>query len=566
MSLLKKFTALLMCIIFVLGVCGCAGGTTTSEYYTESVYYEVEEGNSSSSKNQGSAAESNLSEVTSGKTNVTKVEKKLFDKPVTFTVLASEHPYQTLSTKTVKFQELTAATNVTLDIDVVSSSNFGDKQTAVLASGKLYDINIFDFNVLSNYSASLFVDLKPYISSGKLPNYTKWYKKQELANWIQIDGKIPGFIQIGSGNYPTSDEKEGINGILPVIRKDILDSNNLAVPKTYDQWFNVMKTLKAKYPDSTPISGRSKVTLIKYLEESLGVYHGFYYDYATKQYKLGIMDPAYRDVLAFEIKCYNEGILDRNFENCTSSTWEEGVAKGKIFFWIDNNSFAGIQTASLIKSNPKAKMVEMPLMTGLTGKKNGFAFADSWYQTTYCLSAKSDKKDQLITFMDWCYSDVAMYINNYGKENVTYTVNKDGSVAVPASLARRYKSKTYPYYAYASDFGLGQLSFTPLVNSNYDFYDYIYEDMEEGETAYDIYKADIKAGNIHEYIQINPCVSADVRESVSEKATAINRLIDNAIYDFITGRKSVSELDSIISQAKSIGADQVLKAYNKAVS
>lgn len=553
---IRKLGLKIVCMALVAALCGCSSAGTYSEYST----YEEERYSEQILKE----LENDLQNIPeSEKSSATQTEKPLFDKPVTFSVIACEHPYQTFTTSGVKYTEIAAKTNVKLKIDVTSQVNWTAKQAAILASGQLYDINIFDFNTLANYSPDMFVDLKPYLNNGSLPNYSKWYKQLELGSWIQVDGKIPGFIQTSAGVYPSKDAQKGVNGIFPCIRKDILASNNLSIPKSYDEWFNVMKTLKAKYPDSTPLSGRHKITILKTLESSLGIYHGFYYDSKTKSWKLGILDSKYRDVLAFEIKCFNEGILDKNFESTSSSTWEEGVAKGKIFFWIDNDSFAAYQTQTLKKSNANADMSVMPLMTNLFGEKVGYEFADSWYEKCYAISAASDKKEQILKFMDWCYSDAGMLINSYGKENVTFTVDSNGNVVIPQKLASKYTDKVYSYYSYASDFGLGLNNFCPLVSTQSALENAMNTVVEN--TTYDILKNDYKANNIRTYVTITPVVDSSNRSSITAKVDAINNLMENSIYDLVTGRKSLSELDSLIAQIKSLGAEEVLNAYNKAI-
>lgn len=552
---LKKIGICVVCLLLVIVLGGCSSAGTMSEYSVyEDEYY---------TEKQLKELEADAADIPdSQKSSVTAVEKPLFDKPVTFTVIACEHPYQTFTTSSVKYSEIAAKTNVTLKVDVTSQSNWTAKQAAILASGQLYDINIMKFNTMANYSPDLFVDIKPYLDNGSLPNYSKWYKTLELGSWVQVDGKIPGFVQTSAGNYPAANSEKDVNGMFPCIRKDILASNNLAIPKTYDEWFNVMKTLKAKYPNSTPWSGRHKVTILKAMEDSLGMYHGFYYDYKTKDWKLGILDSKYRDVLAFEIKCYNEGILDKNFEETSSSTWEEGVAKGKIFFWIDNNSFAEYQTKTLKKSNANADFSVMPLMTNMFGEKVGYEYASSWYETCYAVNAASSKKEQIIKFMDWCYGDAGMMINNYGKENVTFTVDKGGNVSIPKKLATKYKDKVYSYYSYATDLGVGLNNFCPLVSVQNPLPKAL---GEYKTTVYDTLESDYKSNNIHTNIQITPVVDNASRTSITAKKDAIEKLMEANIYDYITGRRSLSELDSLIAQIKDLGAQDVINAYNKAI-
>lgn len=481
---------------------------------------------------------------------------KLFDSPITFTLLFSEHANQPVKTDTLKFKTITELTNVTLDVDVTPASAYNNKINAAAASGKMYDITFMMVEQMRQYSPALYLDLTDMYET-YAPDYYALIKDDKENEVTAINGRYYGFTPM---NDVRSSETGEYGGIWPVIRTDILDENGLSIPSTWDEFFDVMKKLKRIYPDSTPLSGRSKYTIIDTLEHSLGMFRNVHRDTETGKYVCGVLEDEYFTVLKTMNRYYSEGILDNEFESVDTSTWNDGVNTGKIFAWIDNIGFASPQTIRLQAVNPKAKMQMIPLMTNSFGKKRGIIFTDNQYTQQYVISAKTAEPEKVVQFMNWTYTREGMLTTNYGKENVSYTVKEDGSVDVPDSIVAQYKGTSAPDYSWMSDYGLGQLCFAPLFNQKYTVASKLADqsDREEFVRSMNIFKADVEAGNTIYHQTLLPNIDTEM----AEKAELISSYINQTVFQFVKGTKPLSEYNSFVDQVKSMGIKDLLDAYN----
>lgn len=495
-----------------------------------------------------------------GKKGETKTDEKLFSEPIEFSVLAYEHTGYPYTGTELKFKEITEKTNVNLKIDITPQAKYNSKVSTALASGQTYDITVLNTNdYIRQYSMDLFLDLTDYLETD-LKDYYRWIKDDENAKRTLIDGRLYQLIQIGAGDYP-GNEINTMYGYFPVIRYDVLEDNNLAIPGTWNEWFTVMKKLKSIYPDSTPWATRSAGGLLRNATYSLGAQMDLYYDFESGKYSYGVMESNFREILEFLVNCYNEGIIDKNFENSNTNTWENAVSSGNVFFWYDNNSFAAYQTAELKASNPKAKFEVMPLMENFEGKKQAVKYNANDYNGGFVLSSKTAEPDKLVKFMNWLYSDEGFYVCNYGKEGETYTLNDDGTVNISKDIINEFAAHANPGAAYASTYGLGQQCFS-AVFSEMSLEKAMGKNVSE---PYNILKADYENGFIKEEA-IAPAISGQLVSDMETKIKEINGVIYNHILKIVTGKLDISTLDGLVTQIKDMGAQNVLDTYNAALA
>ena len=503
-----------------------------------------------------------LSLASCGKSNDgdKKNSEKLFSEPVEFSVLTFENGGIPYTGTELAFKEITEKTNVTLKMDITPQSEYNNKITTVLASGQMYDITVLNTNVYARqYSTDLFLDLTDYLETD-LKDYYRWIKDDEFAKNTLIDGRCYQLIKINGGDYP-GNKVNTIYGHFPVFRYDILEKNNLAIPKTWNDWFTVMKKLKTVYPNSTPWSTRSARTLLRNATYALGAQMDLYFDYDTGKYSFGVMESNFREIVQFLVNCYSEGILDPNFDTANTNTWENAITNGTTFFWYDNNSFAAQQTATLQTSDPNAKLEVIPLMENLEGKKQANMFNKNEYGSGFLLSSKTAEPKKLVKFMNWIYSDEGFYITNYGKENETYTLNKDGTVNIDKDVIGQFSSLPNGGAAFCSTYGLGQQCFTGVF-AEMPFEKAIGKDVT---ASYDILKSDYENGCIRES-GITPAIKGELIADIEGKTTNINNLIYNHVMGIVKGKLDISTLDALVTQIKDLGAQEVLDTYNNALA
>ncbi len=515
---LKRIVACVLCVILVMSMSGCGEKDTKEPGEVES-------------------------------------KEKLFDEPVTFTIMVPEHPSQQVNPDGEKYKAIKEATNVTLDFEVVPQSVYKTKKRAAMAAGTVCDIMYVEQSDLQEYASSgIFLKLDDYLET-ELPNFYDIIKDDETWARTKIDGNVYGLTILNVGVYPNGAKA-------PVIRYDILEKNNIAMPTTYDEWFEVMKRLKTIYPDSTPFSGRSAgINMLSNMEYGMGCYVGFGYNQKTGQYQYGALTEEYLPVLEFWIKCWNEGIIDHNWASLDSNTWDAGINNNKIFFWYDNAGFASSQTTALKKNDPDALMQIMPLMANSAGEKQGVVYAKHQYKTYYALSASSQQKDKLLKFMNWCYSEEGMYICNYGKEGKMYTKDDKGNVTIEASVVDKYRSSSSPLYNWMSDYGLGLLSFSPLVRDNGELLTQLGYDNSQ---FMEIMMADYEAGYYQPEV-VDVTLSSEISRSIQSKKSDVDAKIFSEVRKFIEGTRPVTEWNQFVVELKNLGAEEVVAAYNEAL-
>ena len=81
-----------------------------------------------------------------------------------------------------------------------------------------------------------------------------------------------------------------------------------------------MKKLKEIYPQSTPLTLKTKEETFKTMSYSWGmIAHEPYYDEAAKVWKYTDTDPKYKEMLDFMKKLYDEKLLDPEFLTMTQA-------------------------------------------------------------------------------------------------------------------------------------------------------------------------------------------------------------------------------------------------------
>lgn len=484
----------------------------------------------------------------------------LFDEPVEFSVMTYEHPSNKYNTSGLKFELLKKYANVTIDFNITPQASYTSKKTAALLSGTLNDFTfIYASDVPSYAESGTLLKLDEYLENDLSNLYNR---VKDDSNWkmSRYNGSTYFLPTIGI----TRNAKGNGGGIMPIMRTDLLEKNNIAVPKTFDEWFNVMKKLKAIYPDSTPFSGRaSGIYLLKNMELSMGCTAGLFYDYGTSKYSIGALSEEYKNIVQFWKKCYDEGVLDPNWKSLNSNSWDEGVSANKIFFWFDNAGFSVTQTATLQKTDPDAQMTAIPLMANSSGKKFGLAYSTT-YSEGYAVNAKSDKLDKIIKFANWMYSDEGFRICNYGEEGTNYTLDDSGNVVLNKEFADKYKDETNPIVSFQNDNGFGQ-GFFSLLSDNYLVPLEKALGINSSSVLDDVFLADYEAGYYKDQVP-DVYVNSASATNVAVMKTSVDNLLANEIPKFIEGTRPMTEWNQFVSDLKTAGAEEIVKAYNEALN
>ncbi|HIW34912.1 MAG TPA: extracellular solute-binding protein [Candidatus Paenibacillus intestinavium] len=238
----------------------------------------------------------------------------IVDEPITLDVLTVRWGNMGDSfTTNTWLQELEKNSNVKINWQVMSSNDWGEQKSIMLASGKLPDVIIgnsaFENSDIIN-NISYFRPLDQYIDE-YMPNLKAAMEETPLLKKISTfpDGEIY--------SLPARLPSRPKSGTQPVINKTWLDNLGLEVPTNIDELYTVLKAFKENDPnrngkqDEIPVSNSGDIDLsiltifgITDLRgNNMMIKDGKPVYYPTSE--------EYKESLKWLNKLYEEGIIDR---------------------------------------------------------------------------------------------------------------------------------------------------------------------------------------------------------------------------------------------------------------
>lgn len=314
----------------------------------------------------------------------------------------------------------------TLDIQSVPTSDASTKYSLIFADPETVpDVAVFTSNTAPlKYARQgalvAFDDL-----ASKMPAYSAWLDglSEEIYNSSvktrkAADGKI---------YYSPLTGREGMTRMRCwMYREDIFEKHNLEVPTTFDELYEVLKKLKALYPDSYPYVVRGNFDTFNVVGSSFDKWWQteVYYDYDDEEWRWGATEDTMREVILFYKKLIDEKLMPSDFFTLNVTAWEELITTNRGFImphfttrldYFDpfiGDKIPGFKFTAFVPpvANPEKGA---PLVMRSDIELLGFSIPNSG----------DDKRiENAAKLVDWFYTDEAYELMSWGKEGETYEV------------------------------------------------------------------------------------------------------------------------------------------------
>lgn len=396
-------------------------------------------GNSGNSgkNNEGTAAGTNAGSEATAKPDAPKPELKRLN--VWQNDDYNEYPVAKL---------LEEKTGYKVKIDALPQDKWQEKLNLIMSSGEPYDIvtSYSDMALYSDYAQKgALVDLTPLIEEYG-PNIKAAIKPESLEA-LKVNGKLYGI--------PVSVTYD-INASI-LIRTDWLDKLGLSMPTTTDELTNVLKAFKEKDPGgngdrNVPLTIKGDQSMIDNLVGAFGIANTW--NDVDGKLVPRVMDPAYKDYVAYAGSLYEQGLIDREFVANKDATAKEkfasGVAGAIVVHWADIPAIA----ESLAKTKPDATFAYVPALKGPNGEA-GFAANSGFDRLTYIPKA-SKHPEEAIKWINATLEPETFRTMAIGVEGTHYNVVDGGYEPIQPiftderNLANNYMAGTdeemYPKY------------------------------------------------------------------------------------------------------------------------
>lgn len=491
--------------------------------------------------------------------------------------------------------------NINLEVTPFSSENQKEFLSLAFAGGELPDVIIgagLSAADLVYYGANegLLMDMSPYINETYMPNLSKIYAEHpEYKTAVQDStGAVWSF---GFINDATSYEL--VDKIF--YNYEWLDECGLDVPKTLDEFLTAVRAMKEKDPSRYPVGGSMSAGAMRTLEFFLNAFgyvdagDGFTICLRDGEVVLPCADKeVYGAYLEFMKTLYDEELIhpdyftmDVDTTKAVMSSGKNGVLAQQVFNYTDafKDWWGGIPLTS--EYNDTA---QWPISTKAVNCGG------------VVVSAEAEDPELIAAFCDWFYtyagyrqSNAGAYVTQFPENALDkwggWTFSVEDGTQYPDFNNNPGKWKNAAEYRNKEVLMWGGKvigsyiwdgSIEGVNHNTYWFPDReIYKTIDNEDTLhdYDVLRLNetlVTNGNMHYFVGLDSTVcqylttevfpgqvylDADVSTRATELYTAINEYALSETAKFITGARSMDELDDYFAQLEKLGASEYVQIY-----
>lgn len=477
--------------------------------------------------------------------------------PFDLSILYSDQPAYPYKQDWLLFAKLKEMTNVTLKPTIVPMSDYSQKRSLLISSGDapLVIPKTYPGEESAFVASGAILPISDYIDL--MPNFKdkieKWDMESELEGLRQEDKKyyvLPGLHEAVWPDYTL------------IVRTDIFEKHNIAIPTTWDELYTAMKQLKQEYPDVTLFSDRFKFnSTLNIAATGFGTKGGwgfgsgltyredqdeFVYTAATEEYK---------EMLAYFHKLVAEGLLDKESFTQDDDQAVQKFVSGKSFM-INGNSQTVVQHRSDMDKTLGEGKYAISKIT-VPGGPAGQLMSGSRLENGVMISSKVKESEHfkaILQFIDWLYySDEGQEFAKWGIEGVTYT--KEGGVRklMDDINYNGLNPKGTKDLRIENGFSGGVFAYggtTELLQSMFS------EEEQKFQKSMSETKTVVKPEPPIPY-------SVEERERVTLLSTPLKDYTDQNTLKFILGDRDLADYDKFVAELDSQGVGQYLEIANK---
>jgi len=406
----KRILSLLLATLMILNLAACGGtGDTTSSGSPE--------GNNTSAPDVSGNEDVTPQEATYPLTT----EKK------TLSVYIRDNSSGVIGDygRVAAFQAAAERLGVELEFVHPTTGGEADQFNLMIGSGKYPDIIVWEFSTAA-------MGLSELIDSGILIDMDGLIR-QYAPNYLKVlerDPSYPKEVRSDEGKYQafyTFNVSIPLSSG-PVFREDLLAKYGLELPKTVDEWTNVMTTLKEKDPNvSYPLTASKSYVGEVWFRELLPAYN------TRTEFCLGdngqvVYGPATENFKAYLAKLaewYNAGLIDPEFMSNDNKALNAKIADG-------TSAVATMAIGSGIRSitentrpnNPDFKLTGVAWPVLNAGDTSSYVLEGGVAHTSVQAAITSSCADPVLAtqVLDYFYSEEGGNLISWGIEGESYTV------------------------------------------------------------------------------------------------------------------------------------------------
>lgn len=435
-------------------------------------------------------------------------------------------------------QALAKYTNTNLEFQWIPTAAYDEKINVMIASDELPKLMKVGYipTMISAMKEGLFWELGPYL--GDYENLSA--QPQIYYDNIKVEGKlygVPLFRDLGRAviHY----------------RKDWFDEAGLAVPKTLDDWYNVLKAVAEGDPDKNGERDTYGFLLDKNYNQNafstltrLSVAQGGPNKWAVDDqgnFTPEFMTDEFFATMNLFRRLYEEKLINQDFSVVDSATNDKAYESGKVALRISGGN-AQTMLNNLVKVVPTAAMDAAPL-EGPTGIRLPGESGNAGMLVVPKSTVKTEEElRQVLAFLNKLLDKEMVYLLNKGIEGTHYQI--EGDFTIPLDKDKDFK-EVKPYRDTLIQRG-----------DNYN--------MDKPMKETDLFMKNKQLVRENEnYVVTNPALILD-SAIFTERGKELEQMITDAETKYIMGKIDEAGWQAEIDKWKKAGGDQLMEEYKAA--
>jgi putative aldouronate transport system substrate-binding protein len=444
-------------------------------------------------------------------------------------------------------------TNMSIRFHLVPFENLGEARRLALATGDYPD---------AFYAARLTVsDLANFGASGALIPLNDLIDQYapNIKNLLLRFPELKKALTMPDGNIysiPSFYDPDFLSMLIGMplwINKDWLEALQMEEPQTTEEFYCYLKAVKEGDPngngvaDEIPFGSIGINVLLHHLKGAWGLGNRglanplIDLDEKTGELRFIPADPAYREVLAFVHRLYDEGLIEKHIFTIGDNEFYAKGAQGLYGAMIMPNPF------TLMK---RTDYVGAPALQGPHGDRlYSHVKAPLVHIGAFAITNKNRYPEATIRWIDYLFSDEGSELFFMGVPGVTYEKTENGELRYmehimnhPEGLTMEQALTSYVTWLGGSYPGYVRL---PLFKGS--------ESFPESLAAAD---------------KARPYIMREIWPPFNFKPGSLGVEIQSFVHEmqakFITGEVSLDDWDKYIGSLKMIGLDDYMESYRKA--
>lgn len=455
-------------------------------------------------------------------------------------------------------QALEEITGTHVEWDHPASDVVGEKFNLMLASQEYTDAIVYRWPLLEGgaeqyVEEEVIVDLTELIPEC-MPNFNAYLEANpDIKNAVQTaDGRILyiPFIR---------DDVSCCIFTGQVIRTDWLEKLGLEVPKTTEDFYNVLKAFKEKDPNGNGEADEIPMSAVSFNNQNHGLGNllwafDTHYSFYVEDGKVvwGPAEERFAEGLEYIAKLFDEGLIDVDYllNDRTAMDSKALVDRVGSMFTFQTTKYYNDATFN----DGTKVMMGIPHLT-TQGNDSLMNFNPSYIERVnnkVCLAVSTDCEDPkgLLKWLDTVYSEEGITIMNYGKEG-THFEYVDGKPYTDWSKLTPEETVEIKGNTMVIDSSFPSLQQWDAVSGTYSPW---------GAESISTWGENVDVSGTLPAISF----TSEESEQITDARAQLETYADTQINKVVIGELSMDDWDDIVAKFYEMGLDEVLEVYNVA--